>query len=304
MRFAAAGNDVGMRFRRGASLDPSQVQDVRGRGVGGPVAIGGGGLGLAGLVIYLLISVLGGGTTSGLDDLVGVPVNQGVPNTEALADCTTGQSANESEDCRIVGIVNSIQAYWKAELARRNTRYVNAPTTLFDGAVNTGCGQATSDVGPFYCPPDRTVYVYLGFFDDLESRFGAEGGPFAQAYVLGHEYGHHIQNLTGVLDKVRGDRQGPQSAAVRSELQADCYAGVWAANATKTGLIEDVTDADITQALDAAAAVGDDRIQARTQGQVNPETWTHGSSEQRQRWFRTGFRAGDPGACDTFNRPL
>jgi len=293
-----------MRFRRGASLDPSQVQDVRGRGVGGPVAIGGGGLGLAALVVYLLISALGGGTTSGLDDLVGVPVNQGVPNTEALADCTTGQSANESEDCRIVGIVNSIQAYWKAELARRNARYVNAPTTLFDGAVNTGCGQATSDVGPFYCPPDRTVYVDLGFFDDLESRFGAAGGPFAQAYVLGHEYGHHIQNLTGVLDKVRGDRQGPQSAAVRSELQADCYAGVWAANATKTGLIEDVSDADITQALDAAAAVGDDRIQARTQGQVNPETWTHGSSEQRQRWFRTGYRAGDPGACDTFNRPL
>ena len=304
MRFAAIGNHVGMRFRRGASLDPSQVQDVRGRGVGGPVAIGGGGLGLAALVVYLLISALGGGTTSGLDDLVGVPVNQGVPNTEALADCTTGQSANESEDCRIVGIVNSIQAYWKAELARRNARYVGAPTTLFDGAVSTGCGQATSDVGPFYCPPDRTVYVDLGFFDDLESRFGAEGGPFAQAYVLGHEYGHHIQNLTGVLDKVSGDRQGPKSAAVRSELQADCYAGVWAANATKTGLIENVTDADITQALDAAAAVGDDRIQARTQGQVNPETWTHGSSEQRQRWFRTGFRAGDPGACDTFNRPL
>jgi predicted metalloprotease len=281
-----------VRFRRGASLDPSQVQDVRGRGVGGPVAVGGGGIGLAALVIYLLVSALGGGTASGLDDLVGVPVNQGVPNTEALSDCTTGQSANESEDCRIVGIVNSVQAYWKAELARRGQDYVQAPTTLFDGAVSTGCGQATSDVGPFYCPPDRSVYVDLGFFDDLESRFGAKGGPFAQAYVLGHEYGHHIQNLTGVLDKVRGERQ------------ADCYAGVWAANAAKTGLIEDVTDADITEALDAAAAVGDDRIQARTQGQVNPETWTHGSSEQRQKWFRTGFRAGDPGACDTFNRPL
>jgi uncharacterized protein len=304
VRFAATGNDVGMRFRRGASLDPSQVQDVRGRGVGGPVAIGGGGLGVAALVVYLLISALGGGTTSGLDDLVGVPVNQGVPNTEALADCTTGQSANESEDCRIVGIVNSVQAYWKAELARRNARYVNAPTTLFDGAVSTGCGQATSDVGPFYCPPDRTVYVDLGFFDDLESRFGAKGGPFAQAYVLGHEYGHHIQNLTGVLDKVSGDRQGPQSAAVRSELQADCYAGVWAANAAKTGLIEDVTDADITQALDAAAAVGDDRIQARTQRQVNPETWTHGSSEQRTTWFRRGFDSGDPASCDTFSNDL
>jgi hypothetical protein len=293
-----------VRFRKGASLDPSQVQDVRGRSAGGNVALGGGGLGVAGILIYLLITLLSGGGSGGLGDLVGVPVNQGVPNTEALSDCKLGQSANESEDCRIVGIVNSVQAYWGAELERRGKTYTKAPTTLFDGVVSTGCGQATSDVGPFYCPPDRSVYVDLGFFDELRSRFGAEGGPFAQAYVLGHEYGHHIQNLTGVLDKVQGDRQGPESAAVRSELQADCYAGVWAANATKTGIIEDVTDADIAQALDAAAAVGDDRIQARTQGQVNPETWTHGSSEQRKKWFTTGFRAADPGACDTFDRPL
>jgi predicted metalloprotease len=293
-----------VRFRKGASLDPSQVQDVRGRSTGGNVALGGGGLGVAGIVVYLLITLLSGGGSGGLGDLVGVPVNQGVPNTEALSDCKLGQSANESEDCRIVGIVNSVQAYWAADFKRRGKTYTKAPTTLFDGVVSTGCGQATSDVGPFYCPPDRSVYVDLGFFDELQSRFGAEGGPFAQAYVLGHEYGHHIQNLTGVLDKVQGDRQGAASAAVRSELQADCYAGVWAANATKTGIIEDVTDADITQALDAAAAVGDDRIQARTRGQVNPETWTHGSSEQRQTWFRTGFRAADPGACDTFNRPL
>ncbi len=302
MRFASSGNDAGVRFRRGASLDPSQVRDVRGRG--GSAAIGGGGVGLAGLVIYLLYAALTGGSTSSLDDLVGVPVNQGVPNTEALADCTTGQSANQSEDCRIVGIVTSIQTYWDGELQREGKQYAKAPTTLFDGAVSTGCGQATSDVGPFYCPPDRSVYVDLGFFDELKSRFGAEGGPFAQAYVLGHEYGHHIQNLTGVLDKVQGDRQGPQSAAVRSELQADCYAGVWAANAVKTRVSEQVTEADIAQAIDAAQAVGDDRIQSSTQGQVNPETWTHGSSAQRKQWFTTGYKAADPGACDTFNRPL
>ena len=293
-----------MRFRKGASLDPSEVQDVRGRSAGGNVALGGGGLGVAGIVIYLLVTVLGGGSSGGLGDLVGVPVNQGVPNTEALADCKTGAAANESEDCRIVGIVNSIQAYWTGELDRRGQTYTKAPTVLFDGVVSTGCGQATSDVGPFYCPPDKRVYIDLGFFDDLKSRFGAEGGPFAQAYVLGHEYGHHIQDLTGVLDKVQGDRQGPESAAVRSELQADCYGGVWAANAVKTGILEQVTEADIAQAIDAAQAVGDDRIQSSTQGQVNPETWTHGSSAQRKKWFTTGYKAADPGACDTFNRPL
>ncbi len=293
-----------MRFRKGASLDPSQVQDVRGRSTGGNVALGGGGLGVAGVVIFLLVTLLNGGNSGGLGDLVGVPVNQGVPSNEALADCKTGAAANESEDCRIVGIVNSIQAYWTGELERRGATYTNAPTVLFDGVVSTGCGQATSDVGPFYCPPDKRVYIDLGFFDDLKSRFGAEGGPFAQAYVLGHEYGHHIQDLTGVLDKVQGDRQGPESAAVRSELQADCYGGVWAANAVKTGILEQVTEADIAQAIDAAQAVGDDRIQSSTQGQVNPETWTHGSSAQRKKWFTTGYKAADPGACDTFNRPL
>jgi predicted metalloprotease len=295
------------RFRRGAKLDPTQVRDVRGRGVGGPVAIGGGGLGLIGLVAYLLISALSGGGGGGsLEDLLGVPINQGVPQQGQAAelDCQTGADANASEDCRIVGYVNSIQSYWDGEFGRRNRQYRPAPTTLFDGQVSTGCGTATSAVGPFYCPPDQSIYVDLGFFDDLEARLGAKGGPFAQAYVLGHEYGHHIQNLTGVLDNVRGDREGPESAAVRSELQADCYAGVWAANAVRTGYLEQVSEADIAEALDAAAAVGDDRIQARTQGQVNPERWTHGSSAQRQKWFTTGLRAADPGACDTFNRPI
>jgi predicted metalloprotease len=290
------------RFRKGARLDPGQVRDVRGRGVGGPVAIGGGGLGIAGIVIYLLIAALSGGNA--LDNLAGVQVNNGVPNEESLADCQTGADANASEDCRIVGYVNSIQGYWTKEFQQRNRTYERAPTTLFEDQVQTGCGVATSAVGPFYCPPDKSVYIDLGFFEDLKSRLGAEGGPFAQAYVLGHEYGHHIQDLTGILDRVQGDRQGAQSAAVRSELQADCYAGVWAANAVDTGYLEQVGQADLAEALDAAAAVGDDRIQSRTQGQVNPETWTHGSSEQRQRWFTTGYRAGDPGACDTFNRPL
>jgi predicted metalloprotease len=298
-----------VRFRKNARLDPSQVEDRRGQGglalPGGGLAAGGGGLGLVVLLVYVGITLLANnGDLGSLQNLDDQSVANQPPSSELRTECTSGAAANAREDCRIVGVVNSTQTYWQNQFQRNGRQYALSSTVFFTGSTQSGCGTATSDVGPFYCPVDKKVYVDLGFFDDLESRFGAKGGPFAQAYVLGHEYGHHIQNLTGVLDKVRGDRQGPESAAVRSELQADCYAGVWAANAAKTGLIEDVTDADITQALDAAAAVGDDRIQARTQGQVNPETWTHGSSEQRQKWFRTGFRAGDPGACDTFNRPL
>jgi predicted metalloprotease len=267
----------------------------------GGLAVGGGGLGLAGLVVYLLFVLLSGGEGVGqLAPLDNQQVGRGDTPAEVSQECRTGEDANERQDCRIVGVVNSVQKFWDGvfEHSGRDYRYVD--TVFFTDEIQTGCGYATSQVGPFYCPRDQLVYIDLGFLDELQSRFDA-GGPFAQAYVIAHEYGHHVQNLIGVLDRIGSDSQGPESRAVRSELQADCYAGVWAANAVETGLIEELTQADINEGLDAAAAIGDDRIQEQTQGQVNPETWTHGSSEQRRRWFSRGYEEGRPAACDTFS---
>jgi len=294
-----AGYGGRVRFRPGARLDPSEVSDRRGRGGfgGTPIAVGGGGLGVVGIVIYVLVALLGGGsgTYGGLDGTaVGTPAAQG----GSTLDCTTGADANRSQDCRIVADVDSIQAYWTSWFGAHGRSYARATTVFFTGSTSTGCGGATTDVGPFYCPADRHVYIDLGFFQELHDRFGAQGGPFAEAYVLAHEYGHHAQDLLGDLRS--GSSQGATSRSVRTELQADCYAGVWASHAVATGYIVDLTQGDIAQGLDAAAAVGDDRIQSETQGQVNPETWTHGSAAERQRWFLNGYRGKQPSACDTF----
>ncbi|MGZ8650772.1 MAG: KPN_02809 family neutral zinc metallopeptidase [Actinomycetota bacterium] len=288
-----------MKVRRRARLDPSQIQDRRGMS-GGRIAVGGGGLGLVIAIVFVVVNAIGGGDAGSiLQDLSGVTVGGG-SSTGDLSHCRTGADAQDSEDCRIVAYVNSIQDYWDG----RVPNYRGSPTVFFSGQTSSACGQATTDVGPFYCPADAKVYIDLGFFQELTDRFGAQGGPLAEAYVLAHEYGHHVQDLLGLFDQGGGGGQGPQSDSVRTELQADCYAGVWAANAVDTGYLTAPTEQDVADALDAAASVGDDRIQRETQGQVNRETWTHGSSAERQRWFRTGYSSGDPNACDTFSGPV
>ncbi|MEZ4865893.1 MAG: neutral zinc metallopeptidase [Caldilineaceae bacterium] len=288
-----------MSFNRRSRLDASQVEDRRGqRGAGRTIAVGGGGLGL---LVLLVVYLLGGNPS----DLIGVLEPAPAASTQNTQDatnlaeaCQTGADANDREDCRVVGFVNSIQAFWADEFARQGERYSQAKTVLYTEATEAACGYASAAMGPFYCPPDQTVYLDLAFFNELQTRFGAQGGPFAEAYVLAHEYGHHIQDLSGVLDQTAGSRAtGPQSMAVQVELQADCLAGVWAYHATETGYLTQVTDEEIAQALDAAAAVGDDQIQRETQGYVSPESWTHGSSAQRQQALKAGLQSGDVAAC-------
>jgi uncharacterized protein len=288
-----------MRFRKDARLDPSQVEDYRGRGAripgGIPVTVGGGG-GLVAVVVVLAFLLLsGGGGLGDLGSLAGQTVGPSATPADLSQECRTGADANEREDCRILAVINSVQAYWSRALHG----YEPTKTRFFDGSIQTGCGPASSATGPFYCPNDQYVYIDLGFFDELQSQLGARGGPLAEAYVLAHEYGHHVQDLTGVLRGADRDT-GPQGGQVRVELQADCYAGLWVGHALDTGFVEDITRRDVADALDAAAAVGDDRIQERTQGRVTPESFTHGSAEQRQSWFVRGIEGSGPNSCDTF----
>jgi len=288
-----------MPFNTRSRLDTSQVQDRR--GLGTTMAVGGGGLGLVVLVVAMLLGV----NPADLANVVGQASSATTENASAVNNlaeqCQTGADANTRQDCRIVGFVNSIQAFWTDEFARQGAQYIPAQTQLFTGSTQAACGYATAAVGPFYCPSDRMVYLDLAFFDELHTRFGAQGGPFAEAYVLAHEYGHHVQNLTGALGGGSG-ATGPGSASVQTELQADCLAGVWAHHATETGYLTPLTEAEIAQSLDAAAAVGDDSIQRDTQGYVSPESWTHGSSEQRQQALRDGLQTGDLASCETPGR--
>jgi predicted metalloprotease len=287
-----------MTFRRDVDLDPGRVRDVRGRRIsGGGLALGGGGLGT--VLIIAAILLFGGD----LGDLAGVGggLTEGPVGSQEITECQSGEDANQRQDCRLLGTIQSLDAYWSEAYAGEG-QFQQPGVQVFSDAVNTACGGATAAVGPFYCPLDQTIYIDLGFYDQLESRFGAEGGPFAEMYVAAHEYGHHMQNLLGLLDS--GRDAGAEGGAVRTELMADCFAGIWGAHAVETGFLEPLTREQVSQALDAASVIGDDRIQEQTQGQVNPETWTHGSSEQRQEWFSQGLESGDPGACDTFEADI
>ncbi|UTT67772.1 neutral zinc metallopeptidase [Arthrobacter sp. DNA4] len=289
-----------MSFNDNVQLDPSQVQDRRGMGTGVKVGggIGGGLVLLVALLLGINPNMLGGLTDGG---------NAGQSQGTAPA-CNTGADADARLDCRITGTVNSLNAFWPGYLKQYNVQYPRPEAVIFSGGTNTACGAATSEVGPFYCPTDTTAYFDPGFFQELVDRFGSSGGPLAQEYVVAHEFGHHVQNLLGDLKRAQQDPQGPESGSVRTELQADCYAGLWAKYASTTPdpatgqpYLEPLTPQDVNDALSAAASVGDDRIQKAATGRVSPEGWTHGSSEERQRWFSRGYQSGDINQCDTFS---
>ncbi|OBG85225.1 hypothetical protein A9X03_08605 [Mycobacterium sp. E1715] len=290
-----------MSFNEGMQIDTSTASSSGGGG-GMGMAVGGGGLGLLILIGALLL---------GVDP--GRVLNQQQTNTGGysapgfdLSQCKTGADANKYVQCRVVATGNSVDAVWKQLMQG----YTRPHVRLFTGSVDTGCGPATTAVGPFYCPVDQTAYFDTDFFQELVDKFGSSGGPFAQEYVVAHEYGHHVQQLQGILGRSQQGAKGAGGNGVRTELQADCYAGIWAHYAStvkqeSTGVpyLQPLSDQDIQDALSAAASVGDDRIQKEATGRVNPESWTHGSSEQRQHWFTVGYQTGDPKKCDTFAAP-
>lgn len=289
-------------------VDVSGVDDRRGGGVGGGIAIGGGSL--VTVVIGLLFYLLTGQDVAGLQQLPQAQADRAPGQIEGetadqLRDRCNGKNAlQDYTDCRLIKVVNVADDVWSEEFARRGLSFAKPTLTFFSGRTSTGCGAASAQVGPFYCPPDQAIFFELNFLAQLQQQFGAQG-TFAQAYIAAHEYGHHLQTLLGTEPKVRAAQQRDPSNAntysVALELQADCYAGVWSVLADRRGengiaLAED----NIAEAVNAAEAVGDDRIQEKVQGRVDPENWTHGSAEQRRTWFLTGYRSGDIDSCDTF----
>ena len=316
-----------MRFNPKARLDTSRVRDG-GRGAGGGMGgTGGGGMripmpggtkaggGVGFLVIVVVIVLLKacggidltGAVTGGLG---GYTTSRFQGDPTAYQNCKTGQDANDHPDtCGVVAVENSLVDYWRDTLSQQAPSKGFQPEqaiVTFSGAAPSGCGQASSQMGPFYCPNDQTIYFDPSFFRDiLQQQLNGPSGAFVEPYVIAHEFGHHIQNLLGTMSKVK-TQQGPNSDSVRLELQADCYAGMWTRSATQTEdsqgnvLIQDLSNQDIQDAIAAAKSVGDDTIQKETTGQVNPEQWTHGSSASRVHWFQVGYQNGTLDACNTF----
>ncbi|MCT2007266.1 neutral zinc metallopeptidase [Micrococcus lylae] len=323
-----------MSFNDNVQLDPGRARDSRGRSGGRGAVLGGGrvggrgialggGAGLLAVLIYFIApgfaeqvginpdGTIGGGSYQQRE--IGESQNSG-PGQQ-IDSCRTGADANERSDCRVLATTIAADTFWEEHLSQyRDVTFREPGVELFSGGVNTACGSASSAMGPFYCPGDESMYFDTDFFSTLQTDFGAEGGPLAEQYIVAHEYAHHIQQVIGWLRYSQDGRTGPDSGIVRVELQADCMAGMWAGSAAHTvdpesgeTFLKPISDEQLRQALDAAASVGDDRIQQASTGQVRPEAFTHGTSEQRQRWFMRGYESGrsnpDINQCDTLSIP-
>ncbi|SNU01402.1 hypothetical protein SAMN06298212_11064 [Ruaniaceae bacterium KH17] len=281
----------------------ADVSNTRAKRRGGGAAKVGGGVGIVG-VLVLLFSMFSGTDLTGLIPGLtgGGAASDGSGSESSLDSCLTGADANEDDACRVAAITLALDAYWDEQMEG-----YRAPTPIIvDGATQSACGTASNAVGPFYCPSDEGIYVDPTFFDLLRQQYGASAQQLAQVYIVAHEWGHHIQNITGIMGKYPNNGTGAASNGVRIELQADCFAGAFIGEMTETydangqPYLIAPTETELRDALNAAAAVGDDHIQQMSGMRVNPESFSHGSSEQRQRWFATGYQNG-VGSCDTFN---
>ncbi|MGO1613556.1 MAG: KPN_02809 family neutral zinc metallopeptidase [Brevibacterium aurantiacum] len=263
--------------------------------------VGGGGVGVIGLLVFLIGPLLGVDITGLMGGVIDSDQSSQSSGAEEMAQCDTGEDANKSIDCRMAGAQVVLDDYWSQHV----DGYEPPLLTIVDGQTSTQCGTASNAVGPFYCPPEQGVYIDPSFFEIMRQQFGASADELAQLYIVGHEWGHHIQNITGTMSDHPNNGTGAESNGVRIELQADCYAGAWLGDVTSltddngTPYLQTPNQEQIDDALNAAFVVGDDHIQKQSSGSVNPESFTHGSSEQRQKWFTSGYENG-LGSCDTF----
>ena len=295
-----------MTFTEGGSFEGGRVKTSRGR----RGAAAGGGVGLLAIAVYVISQLTGVDLAPVVDAVQGGTGAVAVQATEGTLGTCSAAEANSQRDCRLPATVYALDTCWAQSLPGDGFTFTRPDVYSFESTMSTGRGTASSSTGPFCCPPDRTIYIDLGFYDLLQSPYGASGGSLAEMYVVAHEYGHHIQQITGVMDQANRRGTGAESDSVKTELQADCYAGLWTGHAastvdTTTGVtfLDPITQAELPDALSAAQAVGDDHIQQQSGGGVNPDAWTHGSSAERQRWFMTGHTQGTLAACDTFSAP-